>query len=301
MPNRILRDGIITSRAVNALSESAEIFYRRLMSVVDDYGRFEADADILRARLFPIQLETWPVSRVEQMLSECVADAQQVISDATQVPLIRVYVVDGRKYLELSNFRQQTRSRSKYPEPTAMQVLSNCLADAQQLRTKTESYSESYAETKAEAAPVGANPPHLSSDEAAAMLSRQPRTPLQMKRPEPEDDHRISEWFEERMQAHPNKRDAMLAQRMLSELKDAHDPAWRADFTRVHTLWCESETWTWKQGAKCPTLAQWISDKGWRWPPPRDSTPACAPKVDRVLELAKENRARRIAEGELRG
>ena len=36
MPNRIVRPGINDSRAVNQLSESAEIFYRRLMLITDE-------------------------------------------------------------------------------------------------------------------------------------------------------------------------------------------------------------------------------------------------------------------------
>jgi hypothetical protein len=36
MPNRILRAGIITSDRVNALDFGAEVFYRRLMSAVDE-------------------------------------------------------------------------------------------------------------------------------------------------------------------------------------------------------------------------------------------------------------------------
>jgi hypothetical protein len=39
MPSRLLREGILDSEAVNALSFAAEVFYRRLMSVVDDFGR----------------------------------------------------------------------------------------------------------------------------------------------------------------------------------------------------------------------------------------------------------------------
>ena len=70
MPTRIIREGILDSKAVNALSEQAEIFYRRLMSVVDDYGRFEADTELLRARCFPRQLERWPEARVEDCLTE---------------------------------------------------------------------------------------------------------------------------------------------------------------------------------------------------------------------------------------
>jgi hypothetical protein len=42
MPVRILREGILTSERVDTLSPAAEVFYRRLMSVVDDFGRFSA-------------------------------------------------------------------------------------------------------------------------------------------------------------------------------------------------------------------------------------------------------------------
>ena len=38
MPSRVIRDGILESESVNALSWEAELFFRRLMSVVDDFG-----------------------------------------------------------------------------------------------------------------------------------------------------------------------------------------------------------------------------------------------------------------------
>ena len=43
MPNRILRDTILRSERVARLSPTAELFYRRLMSVADDYGRYYAN------------------------------------------------------------------------------------------------------------------------------------------------------------------------------------------------------------------------------------------------------------------
>ena len=49
MPNRILREGILSSERVDALSEGAEILYRRLMSVVDDYGRYFAHPTLIRS------------------------------------------------------------------------------------------------------------------------------------------------------------------------------------------------------------------------------------------------------------
>lgn len=82
----------------------------------------------------------------------------------------------------------------------------------------------------------------------------------------------IGDWFDERMRRHPNKRDAMLAQGLLSEVAGAKDSAWRSEFARVHDLWCDTEMWTWKGGARAPTMAQWITDKGWKYEPPQYKT-----------------------------
>lgn len=110
MPTRILRDGIIDSRAVNALSESGEILYRRLMSIVDDYGRFEADPELIRARCFPRQLDRWTIQRITDVLPELT-----VIHG--ELRLVTVYAVESKKYLQINNFGQRVQCKEKYPSP----------------------------------------------------------------------------------------------------------------------------------------------------------------------------------------
>lgn len=112
MPNRIIRDGILDSKAVNSLSEPAEIFYRRLMSVVDDYGRFEADPDLLRVKCFPRQLDRWPVSRVSEMLSE----VSRIPTDDGQM-LVSIYLHGRKQFLEITNFNQRCRAKSSKCPP----------------------------------------------------------------------------------------------------------------------------------------------------------------------------------------
>jgi hypothetical protein len=58
VPNRILRDNILTSEAVASLDWAAEVFYRRLHSIVDDYGRHEAGQQLLRAKCYPLQTDS---------------------------------------------------------------------------------------------------------------------------------------------------------------------------------------------------------------------------------------------------
>jgi hypothetical protein len=144
MPNRLIREGIITSRAVNSLSVDAELLYRRLMSVVDDYGRFEADPDILRARCFPLQLDQWPVVRINEALSSV---STTRTGDGHGV-LVTLYGLGHHKYLQINNFRQRVRSDSKYPDPAKCQPCDRHEPDISQTsaapaRGRSESESES--------------------------------------------------------------------------------------------------------------------------------------------------------------
>lgn len=124
MPSRILREGILTSTRVDQLSSGAEIFYRRLMSVVDDYGRYHSHPTLLRAATFPLKMDKVTDDHVARWLAELV-----------KAGLVREYEANGQKCLEYLYFRQQTRSASKFPAPCEAndkQMPSKCLATASQ-------------------------------------------------------------------------------------------------------------------------------------------------------------------------
>lgn len=117
MPNRYIREGYLTSERVNMLDANAERFYFRLFLVVDDFGRFSADARILRASCYPLKggIRTKEINR---WLSEC-----------ENARLLQTYTVDGKTYLQMLRFslnRSNCRSsKSKYPDPPAF--VSNCV------------------------------------------------------------------------------------------------------------------------------------------------------------------------------
>ena len=106
MPSRILRDGILSSERIAKLGWPEEVFYRRLMSVVDDYGRYYATPMLLRAACYPLQLNKVSDPDIEKWITVCVTAA-----------LVRVYLAsDGKRYLELLDFKQRVRaSVSKFP------------------------------------------------------------------------------------------------------------------------------------------------------------------------------------------
>lgn len=106
MPNRIIREGILSSARVSALTAEAERLYTRLMLVVDDYGRIEADARLLVSKCFPLRSRDIRDDQLEKWLSETAA-----------IGLVLLYQAGGKRYLQVQNFGQRVRSASKCPDP----------------------------------------------------------------------------------------------------------------------------------------------------------------------------------------
>jgi hypothetical protein len=122
MPIRLLREGILTSDRVETLDPPAEVFYRRLMSKVDDFGLYDARPSILRASLYPLRID-----RVRE------ADITRWIAACEKAGLIALYQHDGKTFMQMLDTGWQTRSEPKYPMPPwgkgepSTGVANNCL------------------------------------------------------------------------------------------------------------------------------------------------------------------------------
>lgn len=172
MPTRILREGILDSLLVNSLSESAELLYRRLMSIVDDYGRFEADVDLIRARCFPRQFDRWGCNRI----SECIRELQFPTVDHGGSPLITVYGTKKKKYIQINNFGQRVQSKPKFPGPDSPESTVDH-GESPFLTVQSESESKTY--TKSDAKSLGVASPKAQPN--GSRLNIQEPT-LEMKR-----------------------------------------------------------------------------------------------------------------------
>lgn len=106
MPSRLVREDILTSERVDKLDAAAEVFYRRLLSKVDDYGLYDARPSILRSYLFPLR-----VDRVRE------ADLSRWIAACVKAGLLALYEHDGRPFMQVLRTRWQARSEPKYPLP----------------------------------------------------------------------------------------------------------------------------------------------------------------------------------------
>lgn len=145
MPDRIIRAGILTSEAVNNLSPMAELFYRRLMSVADDHGRFDGRTVVLRASLFPLQLDGVRNSHLESWIGECL-----------EARLVRCYkCVEDKPFIEIIKFGQRIQSKSKWPEPVEYNGLPESTVtdgDSPPIRSRSRSRSR-ISESSADSGP----------------------------------------------------------------------------------------------------------------------------------------------------
>lgn len=108
MPNRYLRETFIESERVNAVGFHAELLWLHLVVTVDDFGRCQASPKILRPRLFPLRLSQVREAELSRWIAEC-----------EKAGLLRLYVVDGKQYLQLEKWEQGRALKSKCPDPPA--------------------------------------------------------------------------------------------------------------------------------------------------------------------------------------
>ena len=152
MPNRIIREGFLTSDKVDKLSWVEECFYHRLLLAVDDYGRYHADPPLLIGKIMPRKIGNVSNQDIEKWLTACVTAG-----------LVRVYGVEGKRYLEVLQFDQRTRAKkSKFPAPDeektdVCQSDDGHVSDTCQSRdrhplayTETESNTKTYTKSETE-------------------------------------------------------------------------------------------------------------------------------------------------------
>lgn len=111
MPNRIIKESSRTSPTLAALSDGAERLFWRLTTAVDDYGRFEADEDVIIGNCLSRVKPRWSSKKVKQCLIEM--GRQLAVDDQ---PLVIFYRVKSRVYGEMVSFLDHQRKRDSKPK-----------------------------------------------------------------------------------------------------------------------------------------------------------------------------------------
>ena len=106
----MLSGEIARSESLSRVSLEAEVTFLHLVSVADDFGRFDGRPTVLLASLFPTRMESISLEVLGRWLGELEVEG-----------LVRWYAVDGRRYVVLptwSKYQRPPRAvRSKYPDP----------------------------------------------------------------------------------------------------------------------------------------------------------------------------------------
>lgn len=111
MPNRIIKESINESKSLSEVSIFAEDLYKRLITYADDYGRFNADYQIIIARLYPREI---------QIVNEM--DIEDALIELSGAGKIAFYTSQARReiYGCFPNWKDHQRireSKNKCPEP----------------------------------------------------------------------------------------------------------------------------------------------------------------------------------------
>lgn len=115
MPKRFIYPSICTSESIDSLSYQEEVLFYRLLTVVDDYGRYDARVMVLKGSCFPLK-------------NTALEEIQDGLKRLQEVGMIDLYKVKGKPYLQVTNWTiyQSIRAKtSKYPgldeaEPTSV-------------------------------------------------------------------------------------------------------------------------------------------------------------------------------------
>jgi hypothetical protein len=117
MPNRIIRESALTSATLYRLSDGGERLFWRLTLIADDFGRFESDPQVMKARCFPL----WPDKKMSGMR------VASLYGELEHAELVRTYVVDAKTYgffVTWTRHQSKRAKYSKYPEPRDETIVS---------------------------------------------------------------------------------------------------------------------------------------------------------------------------------
>ncbi len=130
MPNRIIKESSRTSTTLDALSDGAERMFWRLTTVADDYGRFDANPNILLATCFPLRVTSLKIKQILKWYHEL---------EVCQ--LVQSYDCNGKHlgFFATWDKHQQIRAKaSKFPDPTPASICNHLQSNVPESEIESE-------------------------------------------------------------------------------------------------------------------------------------------------------------------
>lgn len=112
MPQRFLRPGITNSERFNTVSLHAQSLWLRILTRVDDFGRYDARASVLAGELFSVWNELHPDDVVNPLRIPALR------SELQRAGLANFYTSEGKEIVQLLQWEERARAdKSKWPDP----------------------------------------------------------------------------------------------------------------------------------------------------------------------------------------
>lgn len=101
----------------------AQSLYVRLLNLVDDYGRFDGRPSVILGEAFSVWNDQNPAEQVDanSVRAACQQLARSLLAEFYRVP------DTGKVFLQLTNWNERVRSKSKWPEPSVCAQLDSNL------------------------------------------------------------------------------------------------------------------------------------------------------------------------------
>ncbi len=106
MPQRFLRPEIRTSERWNETSFGAQSLYVGLMTLVDDFGRYDGRAKLIHGEVFILRSDVKPQQTAAWL------------NELHERDLIQLFEIAGKMFLQISRWKERSRSEtSRFPAP----------------------------------------------------------------------------------------------------------------------------------------------------------------------------------------
>src|SRR5258708_5618660 len=190
MPQRFLRPGIRTSPRWNSVRHEAHTLYIAILTLVDDYGRYDGRPSVLWAEAFAVWNDQNPLKAVSPQ------DTVVFCQELADSKLIKFYNIGGRRYLQVTQWEERARYKSHWPEPineeSCLNPAESCLNPASIVPRPSSLEGDPPSESKKIA--NGPLPPHEKiSLEKSLTRGLKKLDQLERGKPYPKGSHELEE------------------------------------------------------------------------------------------------------------
>lgn len=111
MPQRFLKPGITNSERWNGVSWSAQSLYIRLLTVVDDYGRFDGRAAVIHGQCFSLYNAINPEHPIK------LQETDKMLQEIAASGLVELYDSQGKRVMQITQWTERLRDgvKEKWP------------------------------------------------------------------------------------------------------------------------------------------------------------------------------------------